>query len=264
MTTNRPMAGPTTIAVTVRGEVPSDAVDDARNTVERVLRHAGKHALAAHVVLVFAEDSTVPRPARAEVSLDVDGTLVRAHSAAPDLPEAVDLLEERLRQNLVQLGDRVRTRHRWIGVASEHEWRHGDLATHREAFFPRAPEDREVVRRKTFALGPMTPDEAAFEMDLLGHDFYLFTDLRSGKDAVVYRDDLGTLSVRGDVVVDGENAALLVRAGAAPTLTEPEAKERLELTGDPFMFYLEPGTGRGRVLYLRYDGHYGVIAAADR
>ena len=45
-------------------------------------------------------------------------------------------------------------------------------------------------------------------------------------------------------------------------LTEAEARARLELSGEPFVFYLDPDTGRGRVLYLRYDGHYGQITAA--
>jgi hypothetical protein len=57
---------------------------------------------------------------------------------------------------------------------------------------------------------------------------------------------------------------LVESAGAAPTLAEGEAISRLNLTGEPFLFYVDPDIGRGRVLYLRYDGHYGLITAADR
>ena len=46
---------------------------------------------------------------------------------------------------------------------------------------------------------------------------------------------------------------------------EDTFRQSLERTkgGEPFVFYLDPETGRGRVLYIRYDGHYGLITAAD-
>jgi hypothetical protein len=99
-------------------------------------------------------------------------------------------------------------------------------------------------------------------MDMLGHDFYLFTDLTTGKDALVYRDGDGRFGIRGEALPDGGTAALVERAGAAPTLSEAEAIDRLNVSGEPFLFYLDPDSGRGRVLYLRYDGHYGLITAA--
>ncbi len=115
----------------------------------------------------------------------------------PTMTEAVDELEARLRRRLVQLEDRSRTRHRWTGVASEHEWRHGDLPRRPVPYFPRPEESREVVRHKSFAAAPMTVDEAAFEMDLLDHDFYLFTDLDSGQPALVHRLADGGYGVQG-------------------------------------------------------------------
>ncbi|MGZ4478757.1 MAG: ribosome hibernation promotion factor [Nocardioidaceae bacterium] len=252
-----------TVEITLRGAVPADVVDDTRTKVEHLAQYAHEPILAARVVLTVAPDPAVPLRHRAECSLDVNGTMVRAHAVAADMVTAVDLLEGKLQKNLVQHDDRVRTRHRWIGVATEHEWRHGNLPEQRDTHFPRPPAQRELVRRKTFACEPMTPDEAAFEMDLLGHDFYLFTDRRSGKDAVVYRDREGRFAVQGEPVAEGPTAALVQLTGAAPTLSEPEARGRLDLTEEPFLFYLDAESGRGRVLYVRYDGHYGLITAPD-
>jgi ribosomal subunit interface protein len=261
MAGGNPEAGAVPVEVTSRGEVPESTVGYARTKVEHVVRFAHEPVLNAHVVLTEAHDPAVERWARAEASLNVNGTPVRAHAIASDMLGAVDLLEGRLQTSLVQHADRNRTRHRWIGVAAEHEWRHGDLPSRREPHFPRPPEQREVIRRKTFALEPMTPDEAAFDMDMLGHDFYLFTDLRSGKDAMVYRAGEGRFAVLGEAVPEGESAPLVMMAGAAPTLSEDEAISRLGLTGDPYLFYLDADSHRGRVLYLRYDGHYGLITA---
>jgi acyl dehydratase len=44
-------------------------------------------------------------------------------------------------------------------------------------------------------------------------------------------------------------------------MTEEQAVAHLDLAGDPFVFHLDPATGRGRVLYRRYDGNYGLITA---
>jgi hypothetical protein len=44
-----------------------------------------------------------------------------------------------------------------------------------------------VVRQKVHAAAPMTIDQALFEMELVGHDFYLFRDKESGCSSVVYR-----------------------------------------------------------------------------
>jgi ribosome-associated translation inhibitor RaiA len=236
----------TAVDVTVRGDVPADAVEYAEAKIARVMDYTDEQVLRAAVVLSLSSDPAVPRRAHAEGTLDLSGTTVRAHAAAGEPVGAVDLLEARLRRSLLQHKDRARTRSRWIGLAEEGSWRHGDLPTTRQASFPRPPEERQVLRRKTFAVTPLTHDEAAYEMDLLGHDFYLFTEEASGKDAVVHRDGSGYR-------VSTE----------APELTEAEAIERLGLSGEPFLLHTDPETGRGRVLYLRYDGHYGLIVPSN-
>ena len=48
----------------------------------------------------------------------------------------------------------------------------------------------------------------------------------------------------------------------APELTLTQAEERLDASGERFVFFVNPDTGRGNVVYLRYDGHYGVITPA--
>ena len=250
------------VLVTTRGEVDRSAVEQAEGKIRHVIGYATQPVLAVRALLTMAPDPAIARPARAEATLDVSGTQIRATATAADMREAIDLLGSKLEQNLLQHQDRDRTRHRWMGVASEHQWRRGGLPTRREAWFPRPPEEREVVRRKTFELEPMTSDEAAFEMDLLGHDFYLFKDATSSHDAVVFRDGEGNVAVRGEAVLRPDVPPGLEVVRTAPTLSEREAIGRLEVSGEPFVFYLDPATARGRVLYLRYDGHYGLISSA--
>ncbi|GAA2149047.1 HPF/RaiA family ribosome-associated protein [Nocardioides koreensis] len=245
------------VEVTLRGEVGDSARRYAQEKVEHALSVARPRVLRAHVVLDHRHDPAVPRPARAEATVDVEGTTLRAHATAPTMGEAVDELEARLRRRLVQLQDRTRTRHRWTGVASEHEWRHGDQPREPVPYYPRPEESREVVRHKSFAAEPMTIDEAAFDMDLLDHDFYLFTDVGSGEPALVHRLPEGGYGVKG--AASEEAVAAVTHEPSPPQLTDAEARIRLEADSEPFVFYLDAGTGHGRVLYRRYDGHYGLI-----
>ena len=108
------------VEVTLRGEVGESAGRYAQEKVEQALSVARPRVLHAHVVLDLRHDPAVQRPARAEATVDVEGTTLRAHATAPTVTEAVDELEDRLRRRLVQLQDRTRTRHRWTGVATGH------------------------------------------------------------------------------------------------------------------------------------------------
>jgi len=101
-------------------------------------------------------------------------------------------------------------------------------------------------------------------LELLDHDFYLFTDLGTGADAVIYRRPDGRYGFRGELGKHEreQTIAPLVVEPPPPTLTEARARERLDVGGEPFVFYLDPGDDLGRVLYRRYDGQYGLIAAA--
>ena len=137
------------------------------------------------------------------------------------------------------------------------------MPTARPAHFPRPAEQRQIIRRKTFALHPMTPDEAAFTMDVLGHDFFLFTDSATGRDALIHRLPGGRYGLRGrsGVQLPTPGSAGLVPEGPAPSLSAEQAVQHLDLGGDPFVFYLDRATGRGQVIYRRYDGNYGLITA---
>jgi Sigma 54 modulation/S30EA ribosomal protein C terminus len=50
---------------------------------------------------------------------------------------------------------------------------------------------------------------------------------------------------------------------SAPRLSVTDAVARLEAAGQPFLFVVNAETGRGSLIYDRYDGHYGLIGPAD-
>ncbi len=246
------------IEVTLRGNVGSFAGGYARDKVSHALAVAHGPVLHTHVVLDWRHDPALERPAVAEVGTDVNGTRLRAKASAPTMREAVDELEHRLRHQLVHVQERERTLHRPTGTAAEHEWRHGDLPRRPLPYFPRDEESREVVRTKSVPASAMTAHEAAYEMDLLDHDFFLFRDAGSGNPALVRRLPDGGYGVQG--AGTGGTDAGATREPPPPTLTDAEARTRLAAGGEPFVFYLDRQADEGRVLYHRYDGHYGLLA----
>jgi RNA polymerase-binding transcription factor DksA/ribosome-associated translation inhibitor RaiA len=254
------------IEVVALDEAARAVVRRAERKVRRVLHVAGAPVLHATVKLGLAPDPAVERPALAEVTLDINGQLVRAHVAAHTLREAVDLLEDRLRRRLEHRVAHVDALRRSGHMARSGGWRHGQPAGERPLWPDRAVEEREVARHKTFSVGEATVDEAAFDLEMLGHDFHLFRELATGLDAVLHRRSDGAYGLRRvRSSAEPVTAVVPVRLEpvTAPPLSLDDALEWLNCTGEAFLFFADPETGRAKVAYRRYDGHYGLITPVD-
>ena len=257
--------GELAVDVVVRGRVPDEAVAYAQRKIAHLVRQAGAPVLFARVKLSHREDPAIKRPAVVEAALDVNGRLVRAHRAAHAFHEAVDLVEARLRDRLGHLAQRRKERTQRPAETQPGEWRHGSLPSQRPAHFPLAAEDRQVVRRKAFTMGEATLEEAAFDLEVLDHDFYLFREPGGeGESLLVRRADgryrlLRTAAGPPPVPVD----AVTLDAAPVAVLDVDEAIEWMNESGDPFVFFRRRDTGRGNVVYWRYDGDYGLIEPAD-
>ncbi len=256
---------PADVTVTTRGDVPDSMAEYAAGKVREVYRYTGEPVRVARVVLTQYADPARDRSAVAEAALVYDATSVRAQAAASEIDAAIDLAAGRLRAAVVRHQDRVRTRHRWLAQQESRrgaqEWRHGDLPAPRLPHYRRPVEQRDIVRRKTFHPDPMSIDEAAFDLEQMDYDFYLFTHVASGQVALVRRRDAGGYAVQGEVDRAEATAGFVVLEGPAPVMDEAEARAHLDLAAEPYAFFLDRDTGQGRVLYTRYDGHYGLIAA---
>ncbi|MBX7159097.1 MAG: HPF/RaiA family ribosome-associated protein [Acidimicrobiia bacterium] len=250
-------------SVSTHGKVPHGAVDYAKRKVEALYRAAPRPVVHAAIRLEREMKAGLERPATTEVSLDISGRNVRAKVAAPTLHESIDLVEDRLRRQLKRLAEISITKGRRPKVRADGEWRHGDEPMHRPLWRERSAEDRQIVRRKTFAVGEMSPDEAVFEMEQLDHDFFLFVNLDTHEDNVVERLDDGTYMLAAlrtrDPELDGCVAPIKAAATMPAELDTDEAVELLDVENVNFVFYLDTDSGRGHVLYRRFDGNYGLI-----
>jgi hypothetical protein len=217
--------------------------------------------LLARARLTQYGDPALERPCVAQANLDVNGRQVRAQVAGPTMHEAVDALHDRLLERIERAtGDWEAIRG---GRPAASEWRRTSPPAQRAPYFPRPAEDRQIVRHKAFAVPRETAEEAAFDMEMLDYGFHLFTEEGSGVDSVLYRGGDGTLRLamlepRPDEVEAGETP-FTTSPHPAPELSIDQAIEHLELMGWPFVFFRDAATGRGSVLYHRYDGHYGLL-----
>jgi ribosome-associated translation inhibitor RaiA len=252
------------VEISASGSVTLAMKEYAIDKIEHVASTVSAPVLFARVKLRHVDNPASPRPAHAEVMIDVNGRAVRAHSAATTFTEAIDDLADRLTR-------RLRPQQHWSrseGLPpTSGEWRHGNQRSKPRAWSDRPPDERLVVRHKSIANEPLSIDEAVFDMDILDYDFYLFSDLATGHDAVVRRTDDGRVEV-SMLALDGTDglvstAPVVVLSVVPPSLTVDQSRDWLEETGEPLLFFADSRTGRGCVLYRRYDGHYGIVAPAD-
>ncbi len=253
---------PIEIAV-VRGEVPEAAMDYARRKVSGLFRLAPAPVLLARIHLAHETAPSLERPAVAKATLDVNGRLVRAHVAASDLSEAIDLLEAKLRHGLETYAERRQARRHEPAEVPAGTWRHGALPTARPDYFPRPAEERDLVRRRSYLPAGQMAGEAAEDLALLDHDWGLFVEETTGADALLEVTERGhrltLLDERSPDALELDGP-VEVRNGA-PAMDLVTALRLLDETDDPKVFFVDTGTGRGRVVYRRYDGHYGTVGA---
>jgi ribosome hibernation promoting factor len=138
-----------------------------------------------------------------EVTLEGHGHHVRCKVTAPDGFVAVDRAVEKLEQQLYKLKTKLQRRHHGgrrngggagAGAKVEAADAEGDADGAVVDGGPR------IVKTKQHALKPMTPAEAALQLELVAHDFYFFTNAETDRAAVLYRradGDFGLIDAAG-------------------------------------------------------------------
>jgi ribosomal subunit interface protein len=203
------------VDIVVKGrnvEVPDHYREHVADKLSKVERYDQK--LMRADVELFHERN--PRQSdtcqRVEITVMTKGPVIRAEAQAQDFYAALDCAINKLDARLRRSADRRRVhrgRHAPVSVAAAtanlptdltgavatltaEPSVEADLAEHDEN------QPWRIVRAKEHPAEPMTVDDALFQMELVGHDFYLFLDKDSGRPSVVYRRrgyDYGILSL---------------------------------------------------------------------
>ena len=212
--------------IVVRGrnvEVPEHYRQHVEDKVGQLERFDGKLKMLRIDVELFHEKN--PRQSgkcqRVEITLRGKGPVIRAEAAAPDFYAALDLAASKLDHRLRKAADRRRVHHGRRTPASvrvgagapdtdvlesfdrDRQLAEGPHVTDLDEHLP-----GQVVREKHHPATPMTVDQALHEMELVGHDFFLFMCADTGQPTVVYRRhayDYGLIRL-SDVPLNGDAA----------------------------------------------------------
>jgi ribosomal subunit interface protein len=207
--------------IVVRGrhmEVSDRFREHVAQKLSKIERYDGK----CHRVDVEVSQESNPRLAdqavRIEITCHGKGPVIRAEAAADEKHAALDIAYGRLVERLRRAADRRHDHHRSQGRALAERMHAAAVSTvptstdASESSDDTVDEGPFIVREKTHRAPAMTLDQALYEMELVGHDFFLFHDAESDTPSVVYRRkgyDYGVLHLEV-----GEESAPGVAAGA--------------------------------------------------
>jgi len=170
----------------------TEIANDVRDLAQEKVEHAARIFDDITSVDVEFSESGNPRRNdaryRVEITSSAAGQIVRVESQASDARAALDTASDKYERQLRRLKERLIQRSRKSS--------HKDLNPLDEPVDEIQDRDAVVVRKKKFTMRPMSVEEAALQMEMLGHDFFIFLDADTGKQSVLYyrRDgDLGMI-----------------------------------------------------------------------
>ncbi|MBM6698276.1 MULTISPECIES: ribosome hibernation-promoting factor, HPF/YfiA family [Streptococcus] len=177
------------IKYSIRGE-NIEVTDSIRNYVESKLGKIEKYfyaeqTLDARVNLKVYREKT----AKVEVTILVDSIMLRAEDVSQDMYGSIDLVTDKIERQIRKNKTKIAKKHREKLPTSHIFTSEFEAETVEEE--PAA----KVVRTKHVSLKPMDIDEALLQMDLLGHDFFIYTDAEDATTNVLYRREDGQVGL---------------------------------------------------------------------
>ncbi|RLL46651.1 ribosome-associated translation inhibitor RaiA [Oceanobacillus piezotolerans] len=121
---------------------------------------------------------------RIEVTIPMTDLLLRGEVQHLDLYAAIDLVVDKLERQIRKYKTKINRKTRQNG-APKYAFAEMEKESIEAQEFDE--DEIEIVRTKRFNLKPMDPEEAILQMDMLGHQFFVFTNDKSGESNVVYR-----------------------------------------------------------------------------
>ncbi|MDR0199298.1 MAG: ribosome-associated translation inhibitor RaiA [Streptococcaceae bacterium] len=176
------------IKFNIRGE-NIEVTDALRDYVEERISNLEKyfndgHEMTAHVSLKTYKDGS----AKIEVTIPAKRLTLRAEDKSRDLYGSIDAVQEKLARQIRKYKTRINAKGN--GNLPEIE-EFADLQEEIQAAYA----ETKVVRTKHVDLKPMHVEEAVLQMEMSGHDFFLFTDGDTNTPSVVYKREDGQVGI---------------------------------------------------------------------
>ncbi len=168
-----------------------EVTDAIREYVQQKIEKAASHyqslTTEIDVHLSVEKNPRITPSQNAEVTLYVNGSVIRAEESSENLYASIDLVSDKIARQLRKYKER-RQNHVRIkdGIEVPETDAVETLVTDRQPELP-----GEVVRSKYFAMPPMTLKDAMEQLDMVDHDFYMFHNSETGQINVLYERNHG-------------------------------------------------------------------------
>jgi ribosome-associated translation inhibitor RaiA len=225
-------------------------LDQARERIESLQQLTDEPLTNVHVTV---RETNASRPFVVDASLILRDRLLAAHTAGKTPDEALDKAVHRLRRQILRV------------TKSEVAQRNEPLAldiVERPGAALKPPPERQIVHRHPYRAEPLSTGEAVRELLDLDLEFVLFTHGRTGENVVVYRRDdgrIGLIHPQGSALADENDIVVAEPSRYSEPLTLDKAREEMDWLNHRFLYFVDAEDGRGKVLYLRHDGDYGLV-----
>lgn len=169
----------------------------AEDKIGRSVEQLEVGAIACEIVLYREKNKAIPNAAVCEVTVIMPGHVARVEESEEDMFAAIDVAAAKIARQLRKFKTRVQSKRiKKNETLADHqrEDAHPESDLDLDKLMEELTQD-EIVRRKKIQYSPLTEDEAMVEIDLLGHDFFVYTDRDSGDVHVMYRRGDGTLGL---------------------------------------------------------------------
>lgn len=160
-----------------------DITPGLRQTIEQKLGKLERYFTPETDIIVTL--SVEKERQKIEVTIPVKGNIIRSEQESSDMYVSIDLVEEIIERQLRKYKTKLIAKHQ-----GGHDFRTEFI----EADNPDEIDynDIQIVKTKRFGVKPMFPEDACIQMELLGHNFYVFSNAETDEVNVVYKRKNGT------------------------------------------------------------------------
>jgi putative sigma-54 modulation protein len=172
----------------------TDAIREyVHQKIEKSVSHFQNITNEVDVHLSVARNPRINPRQAAEVTIYANKNVIRAEESSESLYASIDLVADKIARQLRKYKERLQNKKT---QAPDDEEIAAEITVIPDLIGDRTPElPEEVVRTKYFAMPPMTVAEALEHLQMVGHDFYMFSNIETGEINVIYERNHGGYGV---------------------------------------------------------------------
>lgn len=162
-----------------------DVTPALKETIEKKLGKLERYFTPETEIIVTL--SVEKERQKIEVTIPVKGHIIRSEQSSNDMYVSIDLVEEVIERQLRKYKNKLVARNQEGSNFKQEFFESEDTSSE--------DDEIKIIRTKRFGIKPMFPEDACIQMDLLGHDFYVFFNAETEEVNVVYKRKNGTFGL---------------------------------------------------------------------